>query len=167
MAFGPRAVYNGSLFEIAFGILKSKHLNFINGRLELSPMQPTKCRILCVDDHEDTSFMLKHLLGGSAYEVVTANGLDAALRLGKSEDFDLYVLDKRLPDGSGLDLCRKLSAITPQVPIIFYSGDAYDLHRQEGLCAGAEAYVSKPHVDELIETVRRLLADRECAAAIS
>jgi CheY-like chemotaxis protein len=129
-------------------------------------MQPSKCRILCVDDHEDTSYMLTHLLGHSDYEVLTARSIDDALRLIKSEDFDLYVLDKRLPDGSGLDLCRKLSAVTPDTPIIFYSGDAYDLHRQEGLCAGAEAYVPKPRVDELIETVQRLLEDKECAAAV-
>ena len=129
-------------------------------------MQPAKCRILCVDDHEDTSFMLKHLLGQSDYEVVVANRIDDALGLIKSEAFDLYVLDKRLPDGSGLDLCRKLNAATPGVPVIFYSGDAYDLHRQEGLCAGAEAYVPKPHVEELIKTVQRLLAEKDCAAAV-
>ena len=129
-------------------------------------MQPAKCRILCVDDHEDTSFMLTHLLGKSDYAVVVANGVNDALRLITNEEFDLYVLDKRLPDGSGLDLCRKLNAATPQVPIIFYSGDAYDLHRQEGLCAGAEAYVPKPHIEELIKTVQNILADKECAAAI-
>jgi two-component system OmpR family response regulator len=130
-------------------------------------MQPAKCRILCVDDHEDTSFMLTHLLGHSNYEVVVAGSMSDALRLAASEHFDLYVLDKRLPDGSGLDLCRKLSAVSPEVPIIFYTGDAYDLHRQEGLCAGAEAYVPKPHVDELIDTVQRLLAEKDCAAAVS
>lgn len=129
-------------------------------------MQPAKCRILCVDDHEDTSFMLTHLLGQSDYEVIVANTIDHALGLVNSEEFDLYVLDKRLPDGSGLDLCRKLNAATPDVPVIFYSGDAYDLHRQEGLCAGAEAYVPKPHVEELIKTVQQLLAEKDCTAAV-
>ena len=130
-------------------------------------MQPEKCRILCVDDHEDTSYMLTHLLGQSDYEVVVAESIRDALHLIKREQFDLYVLDKRLPDGSGLDLCRKLNEATPDVPIIFYTGDAYDLHRQEGLCAGAEAYVPKPHVEELIETVQELLASKHCAAAVS
>ena len=128
-------------------------------------MQPAKCRILCVDDHEDTSFMLTHLLGLSNYEVTTARGMSEALDLIKTQEFDLYVLDKRLPDGSGLDLCRRLASVTPHVPIIFYTGDAYDLHREQGLCAGAEAYVPKPDIDGLTETVHRLLADKECAAA--
>ncbi|HKC63484.1 MAG TPA: response regulator, partial [Pyrinomonadaceae bacterium] len=85
-------------------------------------MQPSKCRILYVDDHEDTSFMLTHLLGQSDYEVVTAPSIDRALELVGEEKFDLYVLDKRLPDGSGLDLCRRLNELTPHVPVIFYSG---------------------------------------------
>jgi CheY-like chemotaxis protein len=130
-------------------------------------MRPTKCRILYVDDHEDTSYMLTHLLGQSDYEVVTASSMSEALDLIGSEKFDLYVLDKRLPDGSGLDLCRKLNKTTPDVPVIFYTGDAYALHREEGLCAGAEAYVAKPNIDELVATVNECLADAECAAAIS
>ncbi|HWT02262.1 MAG TPA: response regulator [Pyrinomonadaceae bacterium] len=130
-------------------------------------MQPAKCRILCVDDHEDTSFMLTHLLGLSNYEVTTARSMSEALGLIEREEFDLYVLDKRLPDGSGLDLCRKLTTVTPHVPVIFYTGDAYDLHREQGLCAGAEAYVPKPDIDGLIETVQRLLSDKECAAGVS
>ena len=130
-------------------------------------MQPAKCRILCVDDHDDTSFMLTHLLGLSDYEVTTARGMGEALGLIERQEFDLYVLDKRLPDGSGLDLCRRLNAATPHVPVIFYTGDAYDLHREQGLCAGAEAYVPKPDIDELIETVQRLLSDKECAAGVS
>ena len=130
-------------------------------------MRPTKCRILYVDDHEDTSYMLTHLLGQSDYEVVTAGSMSEALDLIRNEKFDLYVLDKRLPDGSGLDLCRKLNETTPDIPVIFYTGDAYALHREEGLCAGAEAYVAKPNIDELVATVNECLADAECAAAIS
>jgi DNA-binding response OmpR family regulator len=130
-------------------------------------MQPAKCRILYVDDHEDTSFMLTHLLAQSDYEVVTTDSMAAALKLIKEQEFNLYVLDKRLPDGSGLDLCRMLNDATPDVPVIFYTGDAYAMHREEGLCAGAEAYVAKPNIDELVATVNECLADAECAAAVS
>ena len=130
-------------------------------------MQPAKCRILCVDDHEDTCFMLRHLLAQQNVEVVTAKSISDALALIKYEEFDLYVLDKRLPDGSGLELCERLNEAAPDVPVIFYSGDAYQLHRQEGLCAGAEAYVIKPDIDGLIETVQTLLAERECAATVN
>ena len=85
--------------------------------------------------------------------------------LAKSQQFDLYVFDKHLPDGSGLELCTKLNEITPGVPCIFYTGDAYDIHRTEALAAGADAYVAKPDIDGLIENVRAQLAERKCAAA--
>lgn len=130
-------------------------------------MPTAKCRILYVDDHEDTSFMLTYLLGQSDYEVVTASSMAEALNRIRNEKFDLYILDKRLPDGSGLDLCRRLNNATPDVPVIFYTGDAYALHREEGLCAGAAAYVAKPNIDELVATVNECLADAECAAALS
>lgn len=124
-----------------------------------------KCRVLYVDDHEDSAFMFQQLLALSDYEVTIAATMEQALRLAESEEFDLYVLDKRLPDGSGVDLCRRLNQISPDVAVIFYSGDAYELHRQEGLSAGASAYIPKPHIDELVDAVHKLLSERECAAA--
>ena len=127
-------------------------------------MPRAKCRILCVDDHEDTSEMLKLLLAQEDYEVVTAITMEAALILAREQEFDLYVLDKRLPDGSGLELCKKLSSATPEVPCMFYTGDAYEWHKLEAAAAGADCYVAKPDIDGLIEGVRKLLAQRECAA---
>jgi two-component system, NarL family, response regulator DevR len=128
-------------------------------------MTQVKCRVLCIDDHEDTSEILKLILAQEDYEVSTAVTVQQALELAASQEFDLYVLDRHLPDGSGLELCQKLGALTPGVPCILYSGDAYDIHRSEAFAAGAHAYVAKPDIEGLIENVRKLLSDRECAAA--
>ena len=127
-------------------------------------MSEPKCRILCVDDHRDTSEMLQVLLSDSDYEVQTAGSLEEAKRLASESVFDLYVLDKRLPDGTGLELCETLNELTPGVPCIFYTGDAYAIHRHEAMAAGAAAYVAKPDIDKLIETVHKQLAEQECAA---
>jgi len=128
-------------------------------------MSQAKCRILYVDDHDDSAEMMKLLLAPMNYEVHAASTVEEALQRARSEQFDLYVLDKRLPDGSGVDLCKELNKLTPGVPCIFYSGDAYEVHRTEALAAGADAYVPKPDVEELIETIHKFLAERECAAA--
>jgi len=109
--------------------------------------------------------MLQLLLSEEDYEVRTAGTIEEASALAQSEEFDLYVLDKRLPDGTGVELCKTLNLLTPGVPCIFYSGDAYEIHRQEALQAGAAAYVAKPNLDTLIEAVHQLLSERECAAA--
>jgi DNA-binding response OmpR family regulator len=130
-------------------------------------MAVTICRILCVDDYEDTSEMLKLLLSQEEYEVVTASSMEEALRFARSETFDLYVMDRRLPDGTGVELCQKLNKATPGVPCIFYTGDAYELQRQEALDAGGTDYVPKPNIDALIDVVHKLLSERECAKATS
>jgi two-component system, OmpR family, response regulator len=129
-------------------------------------MSKPKCHILCVDDHRDTSEMLELLLSDEDYEVKTAATVEEASTLAKEFEFDLYVLDKRLPDGSGLELCERLTALTPNVPCIFYSGDAYEIHRHEAMEAGAAAYVAKPDIEDLINTVHRLLAENECTPEV-
>jgi CheY-like chemotaxis protein len=128
-------------------------------------MSETKCRILYVDDHEDSAEMFRLLVSSPDYEVQTAQTIAEAVERAKFTAFDLYVLDKRLPDGSGMDLCVKLNELTPGVPCIFYTGDAYEIHRQEAIVAGATAYVPKPDVEGLIGTVHKVLSERECAAA--
>src|SRR4030095_5033259 len=110
-------------------------------------MSETKCRILYVDDHEDSAEMFRLMLSAEDYEVHIAHSVQEALAKAQAQQIDLYVLDKRLPDGSGTDLCRILNGTTPGVPCIFYSGDTYELHRQEAMAAGARAYVPKPDVE--------------------
>lgn len=128
-------------------------------------MSSPKCRVLCVDDHHDTSEMLQLLLSEEDYEVHTAATIEEACNMASAREFDLYVLDKRLPDGTGLELCGKLNLLTPGIPCIFYSGDAYEIHRLEAMAAGAAAYVAKPNIEGLITAVHDLLAERECAGA--
>ena len=126
-------------------------------------MSNPKCRVLCVDDHHDTSEMLKLLLSEEDYRVQTAATVEEACRMAETHKFDLYVLDKRLPDGTGLQLCQKLQELSPQVPCIFYTGDAYEIHRREAFAAGAAAFVAKPDIEGLISAVHELLSNSECA----
>ena len=122
-------------------------------------MQPTKRRILCVDDDEDTCFMLTHLLEQENYEARTVKTVSEALKLARSESFNLYILDEWFPRDAGLGLCRKIREFDPHTPIIFYSGAAFESDKEEALYAGAQAFVAKPYVEELILTVHRYLAD--------
>ena len=128
-------------------------------------MAKSRCRVLCVDDHHDTSEMLQLLLSEEDYDVHTAATVEEACRMASAREFDLYVLDKRLPDGTGLQLCKRLQELTPLVPCIFYSGDAYEIHRREAFEAGAVAYIAKPDIEALINAVHQLLSNSECATA--
>jgi CheY-like chemotaxis protein len=128
-------------------------------------MSEANCQILYVDDHDDSAEMLKLVLAESDYEVQSARSVSEAVEMAAKFAFDLYVVDKRLPDGSGLELVKTLNQLTPGVPSIVYTGDAYEIHRAQALAAGAHAYVCKPDLETLIETVHGFLSKTECATA--
>ena len=127
-------------------------------------MRPTKRRILCVDDEADTCAMLVALLGRENYEVTAVKTVSEALDLARAESFSLYILDEWFPREAGLGLCRKIREFDRHTPIIFYSGAAFDSDKEEALYAGAQAFVAKPYVEELLATVHRLLADKQESA---
>ena len=125
-------------------------------------IQQTKARILHVDDHQDTRLMMAALLQDRGYGVLTAGSVGEALELAKDISFDLYIVDVRLPDGTGVELCQKLRASRPGIPIIYYSayGDAADVDRSLGVCG--DAYLKKPVcIAEIEEVVARLLAGKK------
>lgn len=116
-------------------------------------------RILCVDDHVDTCHMLQTLFGRTGREVAAAASIAEALRLAESQSFDLFVIDMRFPDGSGVELCGRLRALQPHAPVVFYTGKAYEADRRAAFAACAAAYVAKPSIDQLIREVEQLLVD--------
>ena len=129
-------------------------------------MPPTKRRILCVDDNVDTCLMLTTLLERQNYEVISASAPEEALKMAREVRFDLYLLDTRFPEDTGLNLCRRIGELDPSAKVVFYSGAAYESDRTEGLRAGAQAYVIKPHIDKLLEAVQRLLTEGDRPTAV-
>lgn len=120
-------------------------------------MQPKKRRILCVDDDEDTCFLLTTLLEREGFEAKSVKSVEQALELSRRDSFNLYILDTWFSRGSGTGLCRKIREFDPHTPIIVYSGAAFESDKEEALHAGANAFVAKPQIEELLETVKRLL----------
>jgi two-component system phosphate regulon response regulator PhoB len=125
---------------------------------------PDRVRVLYVEDDRDAYEMMETLLGFSEIDVVSANDIENALDQTESGIFDLYLLDNRLPDGTGTDLCNQLRAVDTKTPIVFYSGDAGKTSMDSGLKAGANVYVTKPHLDCLAETIHQLVRESRVAA---
>ena len=102
--------------------------------------------------------MLTVLLGLAHYQVATAGTFTQGLELAKSRQFNLYLLDLKLPDGSGLQLCRQIRSFDPVTPIILCSGNAALDNQQESMAAGGQAWLTKPVEPEVLtETIQRLL----------
>ena len=122
-------------------------------------------RVLYSEDHEDTRELVTLVLEQKNYEVVTGSTIETGVALAASQQFDLYLLDSWLPDGSGLDLCRQIRMFDKVTPILFYSAAAYEIDRDHALRCGAQAYLIKPSqpselctlVTSLIESGRRYL----------
>ena len=121
----------------------------------LSNPQP---RVLCVDDDEDAREMLGELLKFSRIETRAVGTAAQALSLIQAEHFDLYLLDAWLPDLDGVELCRRVRVLDPHTPVLFYSGAAYDDDKKRAIEAGANAYVTKPDVDGLLGSVKKLVS---------
>ena len=115
-------------------------------------------RVLYIEDHEDTRELVTLVLEQKSIEVVTGSTIKSGVDLAVSEEFDLYLLDSWLPDGSGLDLCRKIREFDQATPIVFYSAAAYEIDRAEAIKSGAQAYLIKPsHPSELCSLVTSLI----------
>lgn len=115
-------------------------------------------RLLLVDDHEIVRRGLRELLESNADLVVThqAGTLESALALDCS-DVDVAVLDVRLPDGSGVDLCRSLRENFPHLNCLMLTSFADNEALNASVLAGAQGYVLKNvRGDELVNSIRRV-----------
>ena len=115
-------------------------------------------RILLVDDHEIVRRGLRELLEaeGDLEVVAQAGSLDEALVLDIAH-VDVAVLDVRLPDGSGVDLCRQLRAERPELGCLMLTSFADNEALNASVLAGARGYVLKNvRGDELITSIRRV-----------
>jgi DNA-binding response OmpR family regulator len=115
-------------------------------------------RVLCVDDNEDSCEMLSMLFKCSQIEAKTVGTADQALSLIQEERFDLYLLDSWLPGLDGFELCRRIRDFDQHTPILFFSGAAYETDMQQGIAAGANAYLIKPDVAGLLGSVRQFVS---------
>jgi CheY-like chemotaxis protein len=117
-----------------------------------------KARILHVDDDPDIRLLISASLHEFGYVVATAGTNAEALELAKQFKFDLFILDVRLPDGSGIELCQKIHVLQPNVPALYYSAYASDEEQEAALSVCGDAYLKKPvSAKKLEETIAELL----------
>lgn len=119
-----------------------------------------KPQILIVEDDLDLSEMLNAYFRVQGYEVLTAAWGEEAVRTGQEVAPDLIVLDIRLPDIDGYEVCRRLRSHrrTRDIPIIFLTEKRERVDRLQGFEVGADDYITKPFdVQELRLRVRNAL----------
>ncbi len=101
-------------------------------------------RILLVEDDSDIARLVELHLGELPAKVHHCDRGDDALELAMEEDWDLLILDLRLPGIGGLDICRSLRLHGKQVPVLMLTAKSSELDRVLGLELGADDYLTKP-----------------------
>jgi two-component system KDP operon response regulator KdpE len=116
-----------------------------------------KKRILIVDDEPQITRVLRRSLMTHGYDVHVASDGESALQTFGDWTPDLVVTDLSMPNMNGLELCRRLRAIS-SLPIIVLSVRGEERTKVEALDAGADDYVTKPFgMDELLARIRATL----------
>ena len=115
-------------------------------------------RLLLIEDNVDYAEILGLHLRDEGWQVEMAHDGAAGLRLAQGGGFDLVLLDLQLPEIEGLEVCRRLRAEPPYLPIIMLTAKSTELDRVAGLETGADDYVVKPcSINELLARVKALL----------
>lgn len=114
--------------------------------------------ILYVEDDEDSSQLLRYMLEGEGLQVVTCSTSEEGLEIAERGGLAAIILDHRLANVSGIEMCRRIRTYNKQIPIIFYTASAYPADRESGIAAGANDYLVKPtDLERIVETINRLV----------
>ncbi|MEO1431020.1 MAG: response regulator [Cyanobacteria bacterium J06633_8] len=122
-----------------------------------------KGNILVVDDEPDNLEVLSIILESEGYQVRQAINANIALKTIKFQLPELILLDIKMPEIDGYQLCRKLksNSETKDIPVIFLSGLARDIDKCKGFEVGAVDFVVKPfHLQETLARVQHHLTIR-------
>ena len=106
-----------------------------------------KASILLVEDNTFQARETKNYLENSGYEVIVAGNGKSAIKAAKTQDIELILLDRNLPDMDGSEVCRwlRLNKDTKIIPIIMLTVKGSVMERVDGLEAGADDYLPKPY----------------------
>jgi DNA-binding NtrC family response regulator len=124
--------------------------------------------VLVVDDDIAVCRIVHHMLSNEQYKVQTAHSVAEALAAIERKPFDIYVMDYKLPDGSGLDIAERIRAKCGTTPIILISG--YDPSavalRAEKL--GISEFLEKPFSRDVIcSAVKKAIGSAKAASEFS
>ncbi len=120
---------------------------------------PQKNRILVVDDEDALRTVLSSELEGEGYKVASASDGAEAIDILKKDEFDLILLDIKMPNVDGFEVLKFVKETHPDTKVIMLTGFADLKNAIESKKLGAEDFVSKPYdLVDLLTTVERVLS---------
>lgn len=133
--------------------MKKNHADTRTFDAEAEPCRPRS--ILVVEDEQDIAELIALHLRDHHFEVTIATDGHEGMRFAFARDWDLVILDIKLPGPDGLKICRNLRRDKAYVPILMLTSKSSELDRVLGLELGADDYLTKPFsVSELVARVK-------------
>ena len=115
-------------------------------------------RALVIEDDPVSARLIEHALKGENMVCEPANSGEDGIELAKLYDFDIVILDLRLPDIDGYEVVRRLRAARVQTPVLILSGRTDPTDKVRGLVGGADDYLTKPfNKAELIARIQAIV----------
>jgi PAS domain S-box-containing protein len=153
----------GSIFRFTFTARQGRSEKIENAKVvcRLAPGQPVP-RILAVDDDLENLQMVQSMLEQAGFAIdVAERGASALDKFRRGNNFDLILMDKRMPGMDGLEVIKRLRELPGgrNIPIVFVTASALEEERSALLDAGgADGYLSKPlHREALLKEIQRLI----------
>jgi two-component system KDP operon response regulator KdpE len=119
-------------------------------------MPNAKCKLLIVDDEPALRKALRTSLTASGFDVSEARNGEEALSMLPNTPIDVVLLDINMPGRTGIDVCRKIRAISMRTGIVMVTVRDSEEDKVQALEAGADDFITKPYL--LREMVARLHA---------
>jgi OmpR-family two-component system manganese-sensing response regulator len=123
-------------------------------------MSFSNSRILCIESYLESCELISRLLfiEKHNFDFTITHSPSRALALIAEQNFDLYIVKSRLPEMTGVELCRKIRKIDAETPILFLTGKTRASEGRVAIAAGVSEYLVLPvSPDELTAKVKRLL----------
>lgn len=113
--------------------------------------------IFLLEDDSSIAMGLQYSLSKEGYETTLTTNVKDALKLVNEKEFNLYILDLTLPDGSGYDVCKAIKE-KGDYPVIFLTAFDDEVNVVMGFDLGADDYISKPfRINELMARIKSVL----------
>ena len=127
-------------------------------------------KILVVEDEEKIAGLLMSRLEGAGYSVHTEAHGRTALSYAAEYPPDLVILDLKLPDMGGYEVCKELRHLSRHwvIPVLMLTGMTQPIDQLRGFAYGADAYLTKPfELSKVLEIIAELLGDRTGTSRLS
>jgi diguanylate cyclase (GGDEF)-like protein len=125
------------------------------GYLQLDAIVGAPHEVIVIEDDASVARLVSLTLRRDGHVVHEAGSIDAGKALLAERSWDIVVLDRNLPDGDGIELCRELRMANEHGYILILTGESSAAAKLAGFGCGADDYVTKPFaIDELLARVR-------------